>query len=64
MTRITENVVILNNIMHSIYCQGQLQVLIRVLCIWDGADKMNLYEFNSASKAVTDFGFMEILGMV
>uniref|UniRef100_A0AC11D4M6 Uncharacterized protein n=1 Tax=Ovis aries TaxID=9940 RepID=A0AC11D4M6_SHEEP len=62
MTRITENVVILNNIMHSIYYQGQLQVLIRVLCIWDGADKMNLYEFNSASKAVTDFGLWKYWG--
>ena len=62
MTRITENVVILNNIIHSIYYQGQLQVLIRVLCIWDGMDRMNLYEFNSAGNAVSEFGLWKYWG--
>ena len=52
MTRITENMVILNNIIHSIYYQGQLQVFIRVLCIWDGRDKFNLDRFRTVIKAV------------
>uniref|UniRef100_A0A8B9WZ57 Disintegrin and metalloproteinase domain-containing protein 20-like n=1 Tax=Bos mutus grunniens TaxID=30521 RepID=A0A8B9WZ57_BOSMU len=62
MTHIIENMVILNNIIHSIYYQGQLQVLIRVLCIWDGKDRMNLHRYENVNTAVTHFGLYKLYG--
>ncbi|KAM9093611.1 disintegrin and metalloproteinase domain-containing protein 20-like [Megaptera novaeangliae] len=61
-TRIIENVVIINNILHSIFYQGQLQVLIRLMCIWDGMDKMDLYSWPSAEAAVSQFGLWKLWG--
>ncbi|XP_064342138.1 disintegrin and metalloproteinase domain-containing protein 20-like [Camelus dromedarius] len=56
ITRIIENVVILNNIMHSIYYQGELQVFIRMLCIWDGNDEVKVEESQNALDALNSFG--------
>ncbi|XP_014639833.1 PREDICTED: disintegrin and metalloproteinase domain-containing protein 20-like [Ceratotherium simum simum] len=55
-THIVENVVIINNILHSIFKPAHLDVLIRVMCIWDGVDRMDLYNWASASAAITEFG--------
>uniref|UniRef100_G3TVC4 ADAM metallopeptidase domain 20 n=1 Tax=Loxodonta africana TaxID=9785 RepID=G3TVC4_LOXAF len=55
VSRIIENVVIINNIIDSIYGIVHLNACVRLLCIWDGADSVNLWA-NSVSHAVTRFG--------
>ena len=54
--RIIENIVIINNILHTIYYQGQLQVFIHALCIWSHRDQMNLQRFRSPAEAKAQFG--------
>ncbi|XP_034848908.1 disintegrin and metalloproteinase domain-containing protein 20-like [Mirounga leonina] len=62
LTRIIENVVILNNILHTIYKPALLDVYIRVLCIWNGSDKMNLYDYTNIGQTMTDFGLWKYWG--
>ncbi|XP_054423584.1 disintegrin and metalloproteinase domain-containing protein 20-like [Pteronotus mesoamericanus] len=61
-TRIIENVVIINNILHSIYIQSRIAVLIRMLCIWETADSFNLNQWKDASHAVSNFGLWKYHG--
>ncbi|XP_062037471.1 disintegrin and metalloproteinase domain-containing protein 20-like [Lepus europaeus] len=55
-TQIIENVVIMNNILHSIYRPASLNAAIRMLCIWTGEDQMEVTERPHPERAVTDFG--------
>ncbi|KAF0879301.1 ADA20 protein, partial [Crocuta crocuta] len=61
-TRITENVVILNNILHTIYKPTLLDVNVRLLCIWDGMDPINFHSFPTAAAAITEFGLWKSYG--
>ncbi|KAM9645980.1 disintegrin and metalloproteinase domain-containing protein 21-like [Trichechus inunguis] len=55
VTRIIENVVIMNNIIDSIYGIVHLSVYVRVLCIWQDRDHLKLSN-PSVSRVLTDFG--------
>ena len=55
-TRIIENVVIINNILHSIYEHNHMDVMIRMMCIWNDGDQVDLSRSVSAAAAVNDFG--------
>ncbi|XP_062944662.1 disintegrin and metalloproteinase domain-containing protein 20-like [Cynocephalus volans] len=55
-TRIIENIVIINNILHTIYRPVSFNVFIRLLCIWDTRDPTNINNFPSAQTAVGSFG--------
>ncbi|KAM6202645.1 disintegrin and metalloproteinase domain-containing protein 20-like [Rhynchocyon petersi] len=55
MTNIIENIVIMNNILDSIYQFVHLNVFIRVLCIWNTKDVVRLGE-GSAYHIIEDFG--------
>ncbi|XP_011281705.3 disintegrin and metalloproteinase domain-containing protein 20-like [Felis catus] len=62
-TRIIENVVILNNILHTIYKPSLLDVNIRALCIWDGMDRINFYEFSTIQAAITEYGLWKFYAL-
>ncbi|XP_045663520.1 disintegrin and metalloproteinase domain-containing protein 20-like [Ursus americanus] len=62
ITRIVENVVIFNNIIHTIYKPTLLDINIRVLCIWEGHDEVNLYEFASIAGLMSHFGVWKYWG--
>ncbi|XP_012511501.1 PREDICTED: disintegrin and metalloproteinase domain-containing protein 20-like [Propithecus coquereli] len=62
MSRIIESAVVINSILHTIFKQVYLNVFIRMLCIWDGMDAMNLYGWNSVSSAVSEFGLWKYWG--
>ncbi|XP_004397683.1 PREDICTED: disintegrin and metalloproteinase domain-containing protein 20-like [Odobenus rosmarus divergens] len=62
LTRIIENVVILNNILHTIYKPTLLDVYIRVLCIWNGSDKVNLHQYPDIQYTMTNFGLWKYWG--
>ncbi|KAM6171886.1 disintegrin and metalloproteinase domain-containing protein 20-like [Erethizon dorsatum] len=59
-SRIVENIVIINNIVHSIYRPMGLNMLIRVLCIWQGRDQVELKK--SASHVIGQFGLWKQYG--
>ncbi|XP_004584657.2 disintegrin and metalloproteinase domain-containing protein 20-like [Ochotona princeps] len=61
-SRIIENVVFMNNIVHSIYRPASLNCAIRVLCIWH-EDSVDLYNRRSAQNAVTDFGLWKLYSL-
>ncbi|KAM5337274.1 disintegrin and metalloproteinase domain-containing protein 20-like [Glossophaga mutica] len=55
-TRIIENVVIINNILHSIFQQSHFDVMIRMMCIWSRRDEVELMTASSAAAAIDSFG--------
>ncbi|XP_040831645.1 disintegrin and metalloproteinase domain-containing protein 20-like [Ochotona curzoniae] len=55
-TRVIESVFLINNILHSIYRPTSLNVAIRLLCIWNEEDKLDLYLTQAARSIVTAFG--------
>ncbi|XP_076978988.1 disintegrin and metalloproteinase domain-containing protein 21-like [Tamandua tetradactyla] len=55
-TNVIEKIVLFNNILHTIYAQGRLEVNIRVLCIWDSRDIVSLNRPWSAAATASDFG--------
>ncbi|XP_037357881.1 disintegrin and metalloproteinase domain-containing protein 20-like [Talpa occidentalis] len=56
-TQIIQYVVVMNSIMHSIYKISRLGIYIRILCIWNANDPMNLnIKHKSAGQTVQDFG--------
>ncbi|XP_023557519.1 disintegrin and metalloproteinase domain-containing protein 20-like [Octodon degus] len=61
-TRVIENVVIMNNIIHSIYRPLGLNILIRVLCIWEDRDQVVLDngEFTFPSVVMRRFGMWKL----
>ncbi|XP_007940547.1 disintegrin and metalloproteinase domain-containing protein 20-like [Orycteropus afer afer] len=59
MTHIVENVVLINNIMDSIYGFIHLNVFIRVLCIWNDSDKVAL-SGGGAGDIVNVFGLWKL----
>lgn len=61
-TSIIENIVILNNIMHTIYKQCHLDINICVVCIWDAMDPFNIYLYADVQKTLTDFGLWKYYG--
>ncbi|XP_006877684.1 PREDICTED: disintegrin and metalloproteinase domain-containing protein 29-like [Chrysochloris asiatica] len=56
-----EGVVIINNILDTIFIHVHFSVHVRVLCIWDGFDIVNLYEGN-ARYTLTEFGLWKFYG--
>ncbi|XP_005415118.2 PREDICTED: disintegrin and metalloproteinase domain-containing protein 20-like, partial [Chinchilla lanigera] len=58
-SRIIENVFIINSITHSIYRPMGLNMFIRVLCIWEGSDPIDV-AFPSASLVVEFFGLWKL----
>ncbi|KAM8948696.1 disintegrin and metalloproteinase domain-containing protein 20-like [Lycaon pictus] len=61
-TRIVQDVVILNNIIHTIFKPALLDVYLRVLCIWDRVDKWDLDSFFNIQDLMTDFGVNKYWG--
>ncbi|XP_069921267.1 disintegrin and metalloproteinase domain-containing protein 20-like [Oryctolagus cuniculus] len=61
-TQIIENVVIMNNILHSIYRPASLNVAIRVLCIWT-EDRVDITNRDTPERAITDFGLWKFYQM-
>ncbi|ELV10979.1 disintegrin and metalloproteinase domain-containing protein 21 [Tupaia chinensis] len=55
-TRVVENVVLMNNIIHTIYKQVDLNVFIRMLCIWNNRDEVDLTLGSSVSDIASYFG--------
>ncbi|XP_014439466.1 disintegrin and metalloproteinase domain-containing protein 21-like [Tupaia chinensis] len=55
-TRVVENVVLMNNIIHTIYKQVDLNVFIRILCIWNNRDALDLSWGVSTGDIVGSFG--------
>ncbi|XP_016067368.1 PREDICTED: disintegrin and metalloproteinase domain-containing protein 20-like [Miniopterus natalensis] len=55
ITRVIENVVMINNIMHTIYFHHQLVIHIRVICIWQRRDPMDVTRQN-AQRIIKQFG--------
>ncbi|VCX30446.1 unnamed protein product [Gulo gulo] len=62
LTHVIESVLILNNILHTIYKPTLLDVYVRVLCIWDKRDKVDLYEEQEIQNIMTDFGLWKSWG--
>lgn len=62
LTHVIESVMVLNNILHTIYKPALLDVYIRVLCIWDKRDKVDLYEEQEIQNIMTDFGLWKYWG--
>ncbi|KFO24218.1 disintegrin and metalloproteinase domain-containing protein 20 [Fukomys damarensis] len=60
-SRIVENIVIINSIIHSIYRPMGLNIYIRVLCIWQGMDHVNL-DSEGASHVISYFGLWKLYG--
>ncbi|XP_004473385.2 disintegrin and metalloproteinase domain-containing protein 20-like [Dasypus novemcinctus] len=56
MTRIIENVVIINNIIHTIYSHNHLDVHVRVLFLWNNRDLVTLSHRGSSYNVMDDFG--------
>lgn len=59
-TRIIENVVIINNILHSIYQQNHFDVMIRMMCIWTSVDQVSLNTAVSAASVAENFGMWKL----
>lgn len=59
-TSVIENVVIMNNILHSIYFQAGFDICIRVLCIWNAGERINFDNVPNGGAAVSDFGLWKM----
>uniref|UniRef100_A0A8D2BU05 Disintegrin and metalloproteinase domain-containing protein 20-like n=1 Tax=Sus scrofa TaxID=9823 RepID=A0A8D2BU05_PIG len=61
-TLIVENVMILNNIVHSIFLYNLVEVHVRLLCIWTRTEKFEVgaRKWRSIDNAVAHFGYWEI----
>ncbi|XP_015343663.1 disintegrin and metalloproteinase domain-containing protein 20-like [Marmota marmota marmota] len=62
-TQIIENVVIINNILDSIFRPGNLYSNIRILCIWEKEDTFNMKSYNHASTATHEFGLWKFYNL-
>ncbi|XP_076978990.1 disintegrin and metalloproteinase domain-containing protein 20-like [Tamandua tetradactyla] len=61
-TNVIEKIVLLNNILHTIYSQGHLDVMVVVLCIWDGKDAFSLAPGQGAGVIIGNFGLWKYYG--
>uniref|UniRef100_A0A9L0JW19 Disintegrin and metalloproteinase domain-containing protein 20-like n=1 Tax=Equus asinus TaxID=9793 RepID=A0A9L0JW19_EQUAS len=61
-TRIVENVVLINNILDTIFNQAHYHVHVRAICIWNESDKVNLYNLPTAWSALDRFGLWKWYG--
>ncbi|XP_070105595.1 disintegrin and metalloproteinase domain-containing protein 20-like isoform X2 [Equus caballus] len=59
-TRIVENVVLMNNIVDTIFRQAHYDVSIRVMCIWTHSDQIQLHTWPSAYAALSHFGIWKL----
>ncbi|VFV30775.1 disintegrin and metalloproteinase [Lynx pardinus] len=56
VTQAIEGVVMINNVLHTIYKQGLIDIYVRLLCIWNGRDPTDVTKKSSAFKAIQSFG--------
>ncbi|XP_036697514.1 synaptojanin-2-binding protein isoform X1 [Balaenoptera musculus] len=61
-TRIVENIMILNNIVHTIYMHNLLEVHVRMLCIWNNRDAFDITQskFSGIADAIAHFGYWKM----
>uniref|UniRef100_A0A8C0JX55 ADAM metallopeptidase domain 20 n=1 Tax=Canis lupus dingo TaxID=286419 RepID=A0A8C0JX55_CANLU len=62
ITQAIEGVVMINSILHTIYQQSLINVYIRLLCIWNDRDHVEITKKKSAYSAVEDFGLWKYYG--
>ncbi|XP_037690962.1 disintegrin and metalloproteinase domain-containing protein 20-like [Choloepus didactylus] len=61
-TSIVERVMLINNIIHTIYGQGHLDVMVRMMCIWADHDAYDLTRRHSAADIISEFGLWKYYG--
>ncbi|XP_038401020.1 disintegrin and metalloproteinase domain-containing protein 21-like isoform X2 [Canis lupus baileyi] len=62
ITQAIEGVVMINSILHTIYQQSLINVYVRLLCIWNDRDHVEITKKKSAYSAVEDFGLWKYYG--
>ncbi|KAM5240727.1 disintegrin and metalloproteinase domain-containing protein 20-like [Hipposideros larvatus] len=60
-TEVIERIVMLNSIVHTIYHHNRLEVHIRVLCIWEKRDMMDITREKTDSRVAEKFGLWKWL---
>ena len=61
-TRIVENIMILNDIVHTIYMHNLLEVHVCMLCIWNNRDSFDITQskFSGIVDAIAHFGYWKM----
>ncbi|XP_029808038.1 disintegrin and metalloproteinase domain-containing protein 20-like [Suricata suricatta] len=62
LTQAIEGVVMINNVLHTIYKQGLIDVNVRLLCIWNDRDAYDVINWPSAYRAIEMFGLWKFYG--